>query len=258
MSLRVNTNVESLDAHRNLQQTSTALSSSMQKLSSGLRINSAADDAAGLAISESMRGQIRGLVQAQSNALDGVSLIQTADGAMNEMHAILQRVRELAVERANGTLTTTDQANLDLEVAQLTAELGRINSSTTFNKLDVLSNSTITFQVGANGGEIISVSLTSLAFVGLDASNITAIDTAINSVSTSRANLGAIQNRLQDAITNAATYQENLSAAESRIRDVDVAAEMTNLTKLQILEQSGIAMLAQANQAPQQLLQLLH
>jgi flagellin len=266
MSLRVNTNVEAFNAHRNLAQTSTGLSKSMEKLSSGMRINRAADDAAGLAISEGMRAQIRGTAQATRNAQDGISLVQTAEGALNEMHSILQRVRELAVQYGNGTLSTTDQAKITAEVAQLTAELVRIRDSSTFNGIALFSSSaatTITIQVGgnqnldsSNNTNRIGVTTNALDFstISMDVSQ---IDTAIASVSTVRSDLGAKQNRLENAVSNLGVYQENLTSAESRIRDVDVASEMVNFTRLQILSQSGTAMLAQANQAPQSVLSLL-
>jgi flagellin len=262
MSLRVNTNVEAFDAHRNLQQTQYALGKSMQKLSSGLRINSAADDAAGLAISEKMTAQINGTDQAQRNAMDGISLVQTAEGAYNEMHSILQRIRELSVQAQNGTLSTSDTGAIDQEVGQLTAELSRISANTQFNGLNILSG-TFTLQVGADqgSGNQISFSLTSISFTGLGsaagATAISAIDAAITAVSSARSTLGAIQNRLEDTVDNLGVYQENISAAQSRIRDVDVAAETVNFTKLQILSQSGTAMLAQANSAPQNVLSLL-
>jgi flagellin len=258
----VNTNVEAMDAHRNLTQTQYALSKSMQKLSSGLRINSAADDAAGAAISEKMTSQVNGTDQAQRNTMDGISLVQTADGAYNEMHSILQRVRELAVQGQNGTLTSSDTAAIDQEVGQLTAELGRISSNTSFNGLNALSG-TFTLQVGADqgAGNQIAFSLSSISFSSIgSASGATAIsdiDTAIASVSSARTTLGAIQNRLEDTNDNLGVYQENISAAESRIADVDVAAETVTFTKLQILSQSGTAMLAQANQLPQGVLKLL-
>jgi flagellin len=262
MSLRVNTNIEAFNAHRNLEGTQMQLSKSMQKLSSGLRINSAADDAAGLAISEKMRSQINGTAQAQRNAMDGISLVQTAEGAYNEMHSILQRVRELAVQAQNGTLSTSDQVAIDQEVGQLTAELTRISGNTQFNGLQVLSGS-FTLQVGADSGSgnQIAFSLSSISFssLGSAASSgaISAIDQAITSVSSARSTLGAVQNRLEHAVSNLGVYQENISAAQSRIRDVDIAAETVNFTKLQILSQSGTAMLAQANSAPNNVLSLL-
>jgi flagellin len=244
-----------------------ALSKSMEKLSSGLRINRAADDAAGLSISEAMRAQIRGVAQASRNAQDGISLVQTAEGALNEMHSILQRVRELAIQFSNGTLSTTDQAKITAEVAQLTAELVRVRDSSMFNGISLFGSSgagtTVTIQVGANQNldsasntNRIGVTLTALSFstISMDVSQ---IDTAITSVSSVRSDLGAVQNRLEHAVANLGVSQENMSAAESRIRDVDVAAEMVNFTRLQILSQSGTAMLAQANQAPQSVLALL-
>ena len=256
MALRVNTNVEAFNAHRNLQATQYSQSKSMEKLSSGMRINRAADDAAGLAISEKMRAQVRGLAQAERNALDGISLVQTGEGALNEMHSILQRVRELSVQRANGTLTSFDTGKIDDEVAALTAELSRINTTSKFNGLDVMTGS-FTFQVGANNGETISTTLTGLDFSSISAGDISTIDAALASVSTNRSQLGAVQNRLEHAIANLGVFQENLSSAESRIRDVDVAQEMVNQTKLQILSQAGTAMLAQANQGAQGVLSLL-
>ena len=267
MSLRVNTNVEAFNAHRNLVGTSAALSKSMEKLSSGLRINRAADDAAGLAISEGMRAQIRGTQQASRNAQDGISLVQTAEGSLNEMHSILQRIRELAVQWSNGTLSTSDQAKITAEVAQLTAELVRIRDSATFNGIALFGASgagtTVTVQVGANQNldsasntNRIGVVINALGF-GAVSMDVAQIDTAITSVSNARSDLGAIQNRLEHAVANLGVYQENLSASESRIRDVDVAQEMVNFTRLQILSQSGTAMLAQANQGAQSVLSLL-
>ena len=264
MALRVNTNVEAFNAHRNLSATSVAQSKSMEKLSSGLRINRAADDAAGLAISEGMRAQIRGTAQASRNAQDGISLVQTAEGSLNEMHSILQRVRELAVQNANGTLSTSDQAKITAEVAQLTAELDRIRDSSKFNGIALFSSSadtTVTMQVGANGTsgsstDRIGVTIKQVSFstVSLDVAR---VDEAITSISNARSDLGAVQNRLEHTIANLGVQQENLSAAESRIRDVDMAAEMVNYTKLGILQQSGTAMLAQANQSAQGTLSLL-
>ena len=267
MSLRVNTNVEAFNAHRNLNATALGLSKSMEKLSSGLRINRAADDAAGLAISEGMRSQIRGTAQAQRNALDGISMVQTAEGALNEMHGILQRVRELAVQWGNGTLSATDQSKITAEVAQLTAELDRIRDSAKFNGIALFSSggpTQITIQVGANNNAIesatntdrVGITFNSLTFTAVSM-DVTTIDTAIGNVSTARSTLGAVQNRFEHAIANLGVYEENLSASESRIRDVDVAAEMVQFTKLQILQQSGTSMLAQANQLPQGVLSLL-
>jgi flagellin len=266
MGLRVNTNVEAFNAHRNLSQTSVAQSKSMEKLSSGLRINRAADDAAGLAISEGMRAQIRGTAQAARNAQDGISLVQTAEGSLNEMHAILQRVRELSVQWSNGTMSPSDQAKITAEVAQLTAELARIRDSAQFNGIALFSstaNVSVTIQVGANGNidgaanpNRIGVSIGALSFASLSM-DVSTIDASLTSVSSVRANLGAMQNRLEHTIANLHVYEENLQASESRIRDVDVAKEMVNYTKLGILSQSGTSMLAQANQSAQGVLSLL-
>ncbi len=267
MSLRINTNTDALNAHRQLSATAMTMSKSMEKLSSGLRINRAADDAAGLAISEKMRAQIRGVAQASRNALDGVSLVQSAEGALNEVHSILQRVRELAVQYNNGTLSTGDKAAITAEIVQLSAEATRIVSTMTFNGINALGSTTpITFQVGANTGETIIISPMNLGgsyfdsvFVGTftTGADIDAIDRSLSSIADARAGLGAIQNRLEHTIANLATYHENLSAAESRIRDTDMAFEMTTFTKLQVLQQSGVAMLGQANQAPNAVLSLI-
>jgi flagellin len=266
MALRVNTNVEAFNAHRNLSHTALAQSKSMEKLSSGLRINRASDDAAGLAISEGMRAQIRGTAQAARNAQDGVSLVQTAEGALNEMHAILQRIRELAVQHANGTMSSADRSKITTEVAQLTAELDRIGRSSKFNGIGLFSTTaatTVTIQAGANGNvdgatsdDRIGITVSALAF-GTVSMDVARVDEAITSVSTMRSSLGAVQNRLEHVIANLGVYQENLSAAESRIRDIDVAQEMVTYTKLGILQQSGTSMLAQANQSAQGVLSLL-
>jgi flagellin len=263
MSLRINTNVEAFNAHRNLEMTSTNLAKNMERLSSGFRINRAADDAAGLAISEKLRGQIGGLDQARRNTQDGTSLVQTAEGSLTEVHSMLQRVRDLAVQYANGTLATTDRGAIASEARQLTDEIERIGSTSRFNGIDLLrAAGTITFQVGANDGETISVSTISLggAVGRLDLTSRTAladIDAAINRVSDQRASFGAVQNRLEHTYNNLAVYQENLSASESRIRDVDMASEMVDFTKNNILQQAGTSMLAQAQQAPQAVLSLL-
>jgi flagellin len=267
MSLRINSNVEAFNAHRQLEGTSDKLGKSMERLSSGLRINRAADDAAGLAISEKLRAQIGGLAQAQRNAHDAVSLVQTAEGALNEVHSMLQRVRELAVQYKNGTLSTNDQAAIQSEVNLLASEIERIGSAAEFNGIKLLNNAgTVTMQIGSEDGQTIAVSTISLgAAIGAAAFALTAtgtvdiseIDAAITSVSTTRAAFGAVQNRLDHTIANLAAYQENLMASESQIRDVDMAAEMVNLTKLQILQQAGTSMLAQANQSPQAVLSLL-
>jgi flagellin len=264
MSLRINSNVEAFNAHRQLASTSDRVAKSMERLSSGLRINRAADDAAGLAISERLRAQTNGLDQAQRNAQDAVSLVQTGEGTLNEVHAMLQRVRELAVQYKNGSLSTSDQAAIQSEVNQLSSEIERLGSTADFNGIKLLNQAgTVTFQVGANDGDTIGVSTISLgSAVGVSfdlssATSISTVDAAINSVSTQRATFGAVQNRLEHTLNNLATYQENLMASESRIRDVDMAAEMVNFTKDQVLQQAGTSMLAQANQAPQSVLTLL-
>ena len=281
MGLRIQNNVEAFNTHRQLSVTSTAASKSMEKLSSGYRINRAADDAAGLAISEKMRGQIGGLAQAQRNAQDGISLVQTAEGALNEVHSMLQRVRDLKVQFDNGTLSDDDKNAIGAEVFEIAKEVKTIISDTKFNGKALFGQDGFTFQVGANTGETISTAPTNLsgtaalgglseltslsvaaavsvAFVaGGGFSSTVALDDAIKNVAKVRGNFGAVQNRLEHRLANLATYQENLTASESRIRDVDMAAEMTKFTKLGILQQAGTSMLAQANQAPQSVLSLL-
>ena len=264
MSLRINSNVDAVQAHRHLSATSDAISQSMERLSSGLRINKAADDAAGLGISEKMRSQIRGLAQAQRNIQDGVSMVQTAEGNLDEVHSILQRVRELAVEYRNGSLSAAGKGAIQSEVDQLSAEITRIGNAAVFNGVSLLSaNTSVTFQVGANDNETISISFSSLAtavgsaYSNMATASLAAIDAAVDAVSAMRSGLGAVQNRLEHALSVTGVYQENLTSAESRIRDVDIAEEMVTLTKNQILQQAGTAMLAQANQAPQSVLSLL-
>ena len=267
MSLRSQNNVEAFNAHRQLVQTSNKLGKSIERLSSGYRINRAADDAAGLAISERLRAQARGLGQAQRNAQDAVSLVQTAEGSLSEVHAMLQRVRELAVQYKNGSLSATDRTSIQSEVNQLASEIERIGTSSEFNGIDLLNAvTTISFQVGSNDGEMITVATISLgqsvaaSTFSLNAANavdISEIDAAIANVSAQRASFGAVQNRLEHTLNNLATYQENLVASESRIRDVDMAAEMVDFTKYQILQQAGTAMLAQAQQSSQSVLALL-
>ena len=265
MSLRIQHNVEALNAHRQLQSTSDKLSKAMERLSSGYRINRTADDAAGLAISEKMRGQISGLGQAQRNLQDAVSMVQTAEGTLQEVHSMLQRVRELAVQYKNGTLSAGNQAALQSEVNQLASEIDRLGVSADFNGIKLLNASqTITFQVGANDGESIGVATISLGAVltpstfNLSQANaISMVDAGIDAISAQRAVFGAVQNRFEHSLANISIYQENLVAAESRIRDVDMASETVEMTKDQILSQAGTAMLAQANQLPQNVLQLL-
>lgn len=281
--MRINHNISSYNTQRQLTANNNASSKSLEKLSSGYRINRASDDAAGLAISEKMRNQIRGLEQANKNALDGISLIQTAEGALNETHAMLQRMAELYVQGANETLTTTDAAKIDAEAQQLSNQIGSIAQQTQFNTKHLLDGSvtTLSFQVGANSGETIALSLSSatntalgvnfdpaagLQLLGASAAgtlnttasqNLDKVQSAINAVSGLRSNLGAVQNRLEHTINNLGTTAENLQAAESRIRDVDMAKEMSEFTKNGILQQAAQAMLAQANQQPQGVLQLL-
>ena len=278
MALTVNTNIASLNAQRNLTTTQTALNKSLQRLSSGLRINSAADDAAGLAISEGMRSQIRSMNQAVRNANDGVSLVQTAEGALNEVSNILVRMRELATQSATGTVSSEQRSYIDAEFTQLKSEIDRISSATEFNGTKLLNGGTGTsvttsFQIGAgntSGVDDISVTISAAgaSAIGMTSTvNVTtaanastalaSIDTAIKSVSNTRGSLGAVQNRLQSTINNLQVSIENLSAAESRIRDVDVASETAAMTRAQILTQAGTSILSQANQTPQSALSLL-
>lgn len=270
MSLMIQTNIEAFDAHRNLVNTENQLAQSMQRLSSGYRINKAADDAAGLAIATRLDSQVSGLQQAQANAQNAESLVQTADGAMNEVQSMLQRVRDLAVEFNNGTLSASDAAAITAEVAQLCAEIDQIGTQTQFNGIALLTGtSAINFQVGANDGQTLAVNAVQLFGSGgnVDPSifnwtygtsvSLSSIDNAIDSVSQARATFGAVQNRIDHTLNNLATYQENLSASEAQIKDVDMASEMVNFTKLQVLQQAGTAMLAQANQSPQAILRLL-
>jgi flagellin len=265
MSLRITHNIEAMNATRNLQMNTAKISASMEKLSSGYRINRAADDAAGLGISESMRSQIRGMAQAQRNIQDGVSMVQTAEGNLDEVHSMLQRVRELAVQYKNGSTSAAGHQAIQSEVNELSAEIDRISDSAVFNGVHLLNSSaaSVTFQVGANDGETILVTFADLsaavgtAFSDMSTASLADIDTAIDAVTSLRSGFGAVQNRLEHALAVTGVYQENLTSAESRIRDVDMAEEMVELTKNQILQQAGTAMLAQANQAPQAVLSLL-
>src|ERR671917_2915733 len=267
MSLRIQNNVEAFNAQRQLVSNSDKLSKAMEKLSSGYRINRAGDDAAGLAISEKLRGQIGGLAQASRNAQDAVSLVQTAEGALNEVHSMLQRCRELAVQYRNGTLSSADKLAIQSEVNQLASEVERIGSSVEFNGIKLLNAvGSVTFQVGAEDGQTITVATISLgtsvnaatfSLGGAGTTDIDEVDTSITNVSSQRSVFGAVQNRLEHTLANMATYQENLVASESRIRDVDMASEMVEFTKLQILQQAGTSMLAQANLSPQTVLTLL-
>jgi flagellin len=274
MSTIVNTNVASLTAQRSLAKSSGELATALQRLSSGLRINSAKDDAAGLAISERLTTQVRGYNQAIRNAGDGISLAQTAEGGMDAITNSLQRMRELAVQAANYSNTTADRTAINAEFSQLKTEIDRVSSQTKFNTRGLLDGtfSAATFQVGANQGETISVdaitnmsaSALGLTAAGVDvttatnaSSSITAIDSALTTVTSARANLGASINRFEQTVSNLRVTVENLSAARSRIQDADFAAETAALTRVQILQQSGMAVLSQANAIPQGVLSLL-
>jgi len=272
MAMFINTNVASLNARRNLEKSTGVLGKTFSRLASGLRINSAADDAAGMAITTRLTSQIRGLNQAQRNANDGISLMQVAEGAMEETTNALQRIRELAIQASNDTNTSADRSNLQKEVSQLLSEVQRIATQTQFNGMNLLTGefSGKTFQVGAYSGQTISFSITTASRAALGISNvdistttgtaasaITTIDRALNSISDMRANLGALQNRFESTIANLANVVENISAARSRIQDADIADETSKLTKNSILQQAGTAVLAQANQQPQLALQLL-
>jgi flagellin len=273
--MRINHNIAALNTYRQLSNNSLAQAKSMEKLSSGLRINRAGDDAAGLAISEKMRAQIKGLDQGTRNAQDGISLIQTAEGGLNETHAILQRMRELAVQGANDTNATQDRTAIKAEIDELKKEIDHIADSTSFNGTKLLNSTTTEFklQIGATKEtyDTLTLDLTKLkadsatltvGAVLVDSNtnamtSITNIDNAIKAVSEARSYAGANQNRLEHTITNLQTSSENLTAAESRVRDVDMAKEMMESTKNNILSQAAQAMLAQANQQPQGVLQLL-
>ena len=273
MAIRINSNLPALDAQRSLSTVTARLERNFQHLSTGLRISTPADDAAGLGISERLRAQIASLTQAQRNANDGISLTQTAEGSLNEVSNILIRMRELATEAANGTVSDSDKSTLNSEFTDLISEVGRIAQSADFNNVKLLDGSTasITFQVGAGVtvNDTISVTLTStlssdLGIAGLDISSagstttaLSAIDSAIDTVSATRGRLGAAENRLQSTIANLGVSIESLSAANSRIRDVDVAAETADLTRNSILQQAAISVLSQANLQPQTALRLL-
>ena len=271
-------NMTALNANRQLGITNTNLSKSTEKLSSGYRINRASDDAAGLSISEKMRGQIRGLKQASTNAQDGQSLIQTAEGAMNEIHSVLQRMRELTVQAKNDTYLQEDRAKIKTEVDQLQSEITRIATQTQFNKMNLLTGSykSMQFQVGANDNQVINLSISRLTASAVSVEGIASaignttvskgsiignqlsiIDAAITKVSTARSNLGAISNRLDHTIANADNMAENLQSSESKIRDVNIASEMVSYSSMSILQQAGQSMLSHANQATQGVLSLL-
>jgi flagellin len=266
MALSVNTNIMSLSAQRNLNRTQSGMQTAIERLSSGLRVNSAKDDAAGLAIASRIDAQVRGINVAVRNAGDAISLAQTAEGGLNEITNMLQRMRELAVQSANATNSTSDRANLNAEFQQLNTEITRQIGATTFNGIAVLNTaSTQTFQVGANTTDTIAVttSVVSAAPGGdvTSAANATTamtnVDTAIDAVTTARATYGAVQNRFESVINNLQVAGENQAAARSRIMDADFAMETANLTRLQILQQAGTAMVAQANAVPQSVLSLL-
>jgi flagellin len=276
--MRINANIAALNSARNLSNTQMQLGKSLEKLSSGYRINRAADDAAGLAISEGLRSEIRGSSQAQRNAQDGISFLQTAEGGLTEVHSMLQRMRELAVQAANGT---SDGSAEGLEIGQLESEITAIGTRTTFSGISVFADfsaAALNFQVGAKatGGQVSiinNLTLSGASATGIVGTNLTTgvvvtsdtlaqtaitnLDTAIKNVSTARATLGSVQNRLEHTVANLGVAVENLTASESRIRDTDMAAEMVTYTRNSILSQAGTAMLAQANQVPQSILQLL-
>jgi len=270
MTLRINTNISAFNTHRILGIEDKATAKSLEKLSSGLRINRASDDATGLSIADRLLTQVNGLSQAAKNSQDAISLLNTADGALNEIGSILQRMRELAVQSSNGTLTTSDRQAADSEVQQLMSEIDNITSYTTFNGYQMLNTTitTFTFQVGANNGQTLATSIrgTSTTGLTLSALNIStqtnaqnalkSLDAAIAQIDSIRGSIGAVTNRLEHTINSINITQENTDAAQSQIRDVDMASEMSMLTRNQILLQSGTAMLAQANAQPQSVLSL--
>jgi flagellin len=273
MGLRINTNIASINAQRNLSQSTEALSRSLERLSSGLRITRASDDAAGLAISERLRAEVRAFEQAQRNALDGISLLQVAEGALGEVSGILTRLRELSIQSANGTLGAGERATINQEATDLVAEIDRVAAVTEFNGTLLLDGTapTVDFQVGtgSTANDVISVTgvdatSTGLAITGLDLTTVagsqaanTAVQAAIDSLSGLRGGFGTAQNRLESTIRSIAVAVENTAAAESRIRDVDVASETAKLTRAQVLQQAGISVLAQANVSAQNALALL-
>jgi len=280
MGLVINTNVASINAQRNLGTNQSSLNTSLSRLSSGMRITAAKDDAAGLAISEKLRAQIRGLGQAERNANDGISLVQTAEGAMNEVSGSLVRMRELAVQASTGTLGDEERGYLNDEFNALMTEIDRIANVTEFNGrylLNGASSGGVSFQVGLNdtSNDRISVSIAAINTASIGAgtgsmisdqsistataaqTSLDVIDEAIKDISGARGGLGAVQNRLQTTVNNLATQRENISAANSRIRDVDVADETVNMTRSQILMQAGVSVLAQSNQLPQMALSLI-
>jgi flagellin len=283
MSLSILTNVAAMQTQQNLLNSSNAVATSMQRLSSGLRINSAADDAAGYAISEGLTSQVNGLNQASSNAADAVSMVQTASSSVNNVQSMLQRIYELGVQYNNGTNSSTDKSDIQAEVNQLTQEIDRQRTSSNFNGINLLNGSaggsgTVTFQVGANSGDNLSATFSDIEGTGglgglgfswsnaaggstvVDLSNanaLTSLTNAINNMSSVAATLGAVQNRLQYTSDAISSTEQNLTSTNSQIKDVNMAQEMTNLTQQQILEQAGTSMLAQANSQPQLILKLL-
>ena len=267
MPQTINTNVPSLTAQRHLNSTQNALNTSMERLSSGLRVNSARDDAAGLAIAERMNTQVRGMNVAMRNANDGISLSQVAEGGLQEMSNMLQRMRELAVQSANGTNSSSDRLNLDAEYQALDDEIVRIAATTSFNGVDVLAgDGSVVFQVGANTGSTNQLSIGTVAIAstggGLSTATtslaaVSAIDAQLSTITSARADYGAIQSRFESAISNLQVGMENQAAARGRIIDADFAVETANLTRAQILQQAGNSIVSQANSAPQSVLQLL-
>lgn len=271
MPLQVNYNPAAVNVHRNLISTDWTLNKVLEQLSSGLRINRAADDAAGLAVSEKLRAQVRGLQQASRNAQDAISLVQVAEGALNEIHSILQRMRELAVQAANDTLTDSDRAQIQEEVDQLISQIGTIATNTQFNTLKLLDGTVtqLVFQIGANANETVTLNLSAVTPTDLGVANlsvstrqnaeaaISTIDTAIGQVTSIRAEYGAFQNRLERIVSYNNLAAENQGTAESRIRNVDMAEAVIQMVRYQVLQQTGIAALSQANVAPQAILALL-
>ena len=266
MPMTINTNVSSLNAQRNLASSQMSLATSMQRLSSGLRVNSAKDDAAGLAIADRMNAQVRGMTVAIRNANDGISMAQTAEGALSTVTDALQRMRELGVQAQNGTNSTTDRANMDTEYQALSQEITRIAAQTKFNGTAIVGASAgaQVFQVGANNGDTLTITTTTVTTVGgglttaaAASTAVAALDTAIDTITTQRASYGAAMNRFGMAISNLAISGENQTAARGRIMDADFATETANLSRAQILQQAGNAMVAQANQLPNQVMTLL-
>jgi len=275
MALVINTNVASINAQRNMGRTQNALNTSLSRLSSGMRITAAKDDAAGLAISEKLKAQIRGLSQSERNANDGISLVQTAEGALNEVSGALVRMRELAVQASTGTLGDEERGYLNNEFSALMTEIDRISNVTEFNGKyllngaasggvsfqvglnNVAANDRIAVSIGATSATSLSINTQSISAASKAQNSLSALDDAIKSVSGTRGDLGAVQNRLQITVNNLSTQRENISAANSRIRDVDVADETVSMTRSQILMQAGVAILAQSNQLPSMALSLI-